>query len=289
MKAFFLIVLAIAILGTGAYFTYEMFILPKKALQKEKSLPPPPPPPDPTVGEFEKAKAVRQTGKLLEAREALAGFVERYPESSKIDEAKSLLGDLNTDLFLSTRPAPEKELYIVRPGDVINRVAHKLKVTPELLMRANSLEGTMLRIGQKLTVSPADFSVVISRKKDKVTLLNKGRFFKQYAIHSWPPLHAKKPPVAGQRALPLPKQTGKVKDKIAWLNGQRVIYTDKGFWTAKFWIEINLSGCTLYPDPGEGAPDTPNSKPPNGGIALAPDALTELGALLSKDDPVTLE
>jgi LysM repeat protein len=266
-----------------------MFIVPKKALEAEKSQPPPPPPPDPTVPEFEKAKAVRRTGKLLEARETLTAFVERYPESTKIDEAKSLLGNINTDLFLSTRPAPEKEVYIVKPGDVINRVANKLKVTPELLMRANNLEATMLRIGQKLTVTPADFSVIISRKYDKVTLLNKGRFFKQYAIHSWPPAHLKKPLAAGQKAPLLPKQSGKVKDKIAWLDGQRVIFTDKGFWNAKFWIEISIPGCTLYPDPGENAPETPNSKPINGGIALAPDALTELGALLSKDDPVTLE
>ena len=289
MKALFLIVLTIAIFGTGAYFTYEMVIVPKKALEAEKSQPPPPPPPDPTVPEFEKAKAVRKTGKILDAREALTSFVERYPESSKIDEAKNLLGNINTDLFLSTRPAPEKEVYIVQRGDVINRVAGKLKVTPELLMRANSLEGTMLRIGQKLTVSPSDFSVVISRKKDKVTLLNKGRFFKQYAIRSWPPAHAKKPLPAGQKAPPLPKQTGKVKDRIAWLDGQRVTLADKGFWTAKFWIEINIPGCTLYPDPGEGMPETPNSKPPNGGIALDLEACTELGALLSKDDPVTLE
>ena len=289
MKALFLIVLAIAIFGTGAYLTYEMFIVPKQALQAEKAQPPPPPPPDPTVPEFEKAKAVRKTGKLLESREALAAFVERYPESSKIDEAKDLLGNINTDLFLSTRPAPEKEVYIVKGGDVITRVASRLKVTPELLMRANNLEGTMLRIGQKLTVFPADFSVIISRKKDKVTVLNKGRFFKQYAILSWPPQHAKKALPPGQKAPPLPRQTGKVRDKIAWLDGQRVIFTDKGYWTAKFWIEINISGCTLYPQPGPGEPEKPNSKPVNGGIALDPEAMTELGALLSKDDPVTLE
>ena len=289
MKALFLIVLAIAIFGTGAYLTYEMFIVPKKALEAEKAQPPPPPPPDPTVPEFDKAKAVRKTGKILEAREALTSFVERYPESSKIDEAKFLLGNINTDLYLSTRPAPEKEVYIVQRGDVINRVAGKLKVTPELLMRANNLEGTMLRIGQKLTVGPADFSLIISRKKDKVTVLNKGRFFKQYPILSWPPQHAKKALPAGQKAPPVAKQTGKVKDKVAYLDGQRVIYTDKGYWTAKFWIEINIAGCTLYPDPGPGVPDGPGVRPINGGISLDLEALTELGALLSKDDPVTLE
>ena len=289
MKALFLIVLAVAIFGTGSYFTYKMFILPKQALKAEKELPPPPPPPDPTVPEFEKAKAVLKTGKLLESREALAAFVERYPESSKGDEAKDLLGKINTDIFLSTRPAPEKEVYIVKGGDVVTRVAGKLKVTPELLMRANNLEATMLRIGQKLTVAPADFSVIISRKKDKVTLLNKGRFFKQYPVLSWPPQHAKKVLPPGQKAPPLVKQVGKVRDKVAYLDGNRVIFTEKGFWNAKFWVEINIAGCTLYPKPGEGEPEKPNSKPINGGIALDPEAMTEISTLLRKDDPVTLE
>lgn len=290
MKALFLIALTLAIFGTGGFVAYEMFWVPKKALEAEKAQPPPPPPPDPTVPEFEKAKAVRKTGKILEAREALTAFVERYPESSKIDDAKFLLGNINTDLWLSTRPAPEKELYIVQRGDVINRVANKLKVTPELLMRANNMEGTMLRIGQKITVGPADFSLIISRKKDKVTVLNKGRFFKQYPVLSWPAQHAKKALPAGQKAgPPAAKVVGKVRDKVAYVNGQRVIYTDKGYWSARFWIEINIAGCTLYPDPGPGVPDGPGVRPLNGGISLDQEALTELGALLSKDDPVTLD
>ncbi len=290
MKVLFLIVLAIAIIGTGTFFTYEMFIRPKQELKAEKELPPPPPPPDPAVPEFERAKAVHgKSGKSNEAREALAGFVERYPESTKIDEAKDLLGEINLSLFLSPVRTPEKEVYVVKPGDVITRVANKLKVPPELLMRSNNLKGSMLMIGQKLTYAPADFSIVISRKRDKVTLLNKGLFFKHYAIRSWPPQHAKNLPVAGQKAPSLPKQTGKVRDKIAWLDGQRVIFTDKGFWDADFWIDISIPGCTIYPEPDENAPETPNSKPANGGIALAAAACTELGALLSKGDAVTLE
>jgi len=289
VKALFLIVLAIAILGSGAYVTYEMIIRPKQELKAEQALPPPPPPPDPTVPEFEKAIAARQTGKLLDAREALAGFVERYPESSKIDEAKNILGDINTLIFLSPRPAPEKQTYVVKSGDVITRVARKLLLPPELLMRSNNLKSDKLQIGQKLTYVTPDFSVIISRRSDRVTLLNKGRFFKHYPIHSWPAAHAKIPLTAGRKAAPLPKQSGKVKDKIAWVDGQRAIFTEPGFWTAKFWIEITIHGCTLYPLPDKDAPETPNSKPINGGIALTPAALTELGALLSDGDPVILE
>ncbi len=288
MKALFLIVLAVAILGTGGYFTYEMFIQPKKALQEEKSQPPPPPPPDPTVEDFEKAKAVTKAGKLVDSREALAAFVEHYPESSKIDEAKGLLGNINTTLFLSSRPAPEKQEYIVRSGDVISRVAKQLAVSPEMLLRTNNLKTFNLQIGQKLTYAPADFSLIISRKRDRVTVLNQGHFFKHYPILSWPPEH-QKTAVPGAKAAPPVKQVGKVRDKVAWLDDKRVIFTEPGFWSSKFWIEISIKGCTLYPQPEKNAPETPSSKPAAGGITLARPALTELGALLSPGDPVTLE
>lgn len=287
MKALIILVLAVMVFGAGGYFTYEMFIHPKVALEKEKELPLPPPPPDLSIADFEKAVTVRQTGTLLEAREALSSFVEHNPQSTKIEDARDLLGDVNTAIFLSPVAAPEKEAYIVQKNDVIGRVAMRMHTSAELLMRSNNLQGAMLRIGQRLTVSPGEFSLVISRKSDKVVLLNKGRFFKQYAIRSWPPIHAKKV-ATGRKAPPLPKQMGKVTDKLAWLNGARVLYSDKGYINATHWIQINIPGCTLYGDPGANA-NAPDAKPPGGGIMLPPDAPGELAAMLNKGAPVTLE
>jgi hypothetical protein len=282
VKALIILVLALMVFGAGGYFTYELFIHPKVALEEEKKLPLPPPPPDPSLPDFEKAVDVRQKGTLLDARDALSAFVEHNPQSSKIDDAKDLLGDINTTIFLSPVAAPEKETYIVQKNDVISRVALKMHTSAELLMRANNLQTSM-----RLIVSPGEFSVVISRKTDKVVLLNKSRFFKQYAIRSWPPIHAKKV-AAGHKAPPLPKQVGKVTEKLAWLNGARVLFSDKGYINATHWIQINIPGCTLYGDPGANV-NAPEARPPGGGIMLSPDAPGELAAILNKGTPVTLE
>jgi hypothetical protein len=282
VKALIILFLTIAVFGGAALVGYKVFVQPQIALKQEKSQPPPPPPPDPTVPEFNKCVAIRKNGKVVEARDAFYAFIERYPESTKIEDAKNLLGDLNTDILLSTMAAPEKQVYIVQKGDVITRVAGKLKTTGELLVRANNLQGPMLRIGQKLTVGPGDFTLVISRKADKVIVLNKGKFFKQYAILEWPPSHAKKPTTA--KAPPAAKIVGKVTDKISWLNGTRVTFMEKGYINSTHWIQINISGCTLHSVAEEGG-----QKPPGGGIRLTPDALDELDAMLAKGDPVTLE
>ncbi len=195
-----------------------------------------------------------------------------------------MLGDINTQIALSPIPAPEKEVYIVKPGDVINRVAGKMKTTGELIIRSNAVKGTMLQIGQKISVSPTEFSITISRKREKVILTNKGRFFSQYPILAWPPALAKKPP--GSKPAPPPmKQAGKVSEKMAWVNGSRVTFAEKTYAEATHWIQINIAHCTLHSI----ADEKSDARPPGGGILLSTKALEDLAALLSKGDPVTLE
>lgn len=286
MKALIIIFLTVVIFGGAALVGYKVFLQPQIALKKEQALPPPPPPPDPTLPEFNKCVAIRKGGKVIEARDAFYGFIERYPESTKIEDAKNLLGEINTDILLSTIAAPEKETYTVQKGDVISRVANRMKTTPELIIRANNLPRSMLYINQKISATQVDFSLVISRKRDKVTVLNKGKFFKQYAVLEWPPLYAKtaRKEGPGGKVLAMEKKMGKVTDKISWLNGQRVTFNDKGYLSSTHWIQINIKECTLHSVAEEGG-----QKPTGGGIRLTPDALDELDAMLSKGDAVTLE
>ena len=280
MKALVILLLACAIFSGAAYFTYELYIKPDKMLREEKLLPPEPPPPDPTIPEFEKAAKVAKSGKLIEARTALESFIEHFPESTRLEDARDLLGDVNTRILFSPVPAPEKQLYIVRSGDVLNRVAAKTKSTAELIMRSNNLTGTMLRIDQKLWVPPTQFSLVISRKRNKVVLFRDGRYFKQYPIRTWPALARK------TTTGPPPKLTARVTERIAWYEGQRVIFTDKGYAESSHWIALSLPSYTLYGEPAAG--DTKAQKPP-AGIAIAPEAAAELAAMLSKNDPVSIE
>lgn len=289
MKALFIIVLAAMVFGAAGYATYRLFIQPEQALKMEKLMPPPPPPPDPTVPEFQKCVALRKSGKTMEAREALYSFIEQYPESSKGGEARDLLGEIHTQIYLTPFPSPDKVVYVVKPGDVIDRVARHMKTSGEMILRANNLRantnrGVILQIGQKLSIPQLELSVVISRKQDRVIVSNRGRFFKWFPIVAWPPALTKKA-AAGKPAPPVVKQAGKVTDKMAWYNGQRITYADKGYAESTHWIQINIAHCTLHSIADEKA----DGRPPGGGIVLAAKSLEELSALLDKGDPVTLE
>lgn len=285
IKAAVIIVLICAIVGATAFYGYELFVRPQKALQEEKRRGPPPPPPDPTLPEFQKCLDAEKAGDPLAARAAFESFIERNPQSTKIEEAKDRLGEINTQLFFSAQPSPEKQVYNVRPGDVLNKVARITKTTPELLMRVNGLKGTMLRINQQIFYTPAEFSLVISRKTQKIALLNRGKFFKQYAIRS-----LTTPQGSPKKSVPpLPKQQGRVLEKVAWgASGGRVIFTDKEFEGATHWISLSVPRHTIYAEPDANSQVRAN-KPPTGGIGIRPEDAAELAVLLMKGNPVIIE
>src|SRR3954470_410126 len=194
MKWLFALVLAALIFGGAAYFGYDLFFKQEIAVQKEqRGEITVAPRPDISLPEFEAAAKLRQEGKLPEARAALTAFIQKYPTGSHVEEAKDLLGDINIQVLLSRTPSPEKTEYIVKPGDVLQKVASRVKSTPELIMRMNNMSGTMLHIGEKLLISHPDFSIVIERKPKLVIVLDHGAFFKQYRILE-PKLSSKQPP-----------------------------------------------------------------------------------------------
>src|SRR5213595_3426796 len=180
MKWLFVLFLAIIIFGGAAWFGYNYVFKEDIQIRKEqRGEVTPEPRIDLTAPEYEAAAKLRQDGKMPEARAALTTFVQKFPTSPHADEAKDLLGEINISIFLSRTPSPEKEEYVVKAGDVITKVAHKMKTTPELIMRMNNMSGTMLHIGEHLLISHPDFSIVIQRKMNLIVLLNHGTFFKQ--------------------------------------------------------------------------------------------------------------
>jgi len=118
---------------------------------------------------------------------------------------------VNVDILLSRYSvAGKKTEYVVKSGDVLAKIARKLKTTPELIMRMNNMNGTMLRIGERLLISNPDFSMVIQPKANWLCS-SSWRFFKQYHVRE-----AKLPPKQPSTI------TAKVAETMAWKDGKRV-------------------------------------------------------------------
>lgn len=278
IKAIVIVFLLAAIAGGAGIFIYELYMKPARLAREDHASGAAALPPDPSLPEFGKCEQVESAGNLVETRTAWEAFIDNHPYSTKLKEARKRLGEINSQIVLSRTPSPDKEEYLVKSGDVITRVAAKMKSTPELIMRSNGREGTMLRIGEKLMITPLDLSIVINRKEEEVTLLNHGRFFKEYSWRSAKIPQSKKPG-------PFP---GKVSDKMAWHEGQRINFEDKSYAGSARWISFTVSGYTLYSEPSDAEAAGKVNKPP-AGIGMAPEDMEELSTLISKGNPVTIE
>src|SRR5213596_314325 len=278
MKWLFVLLLALAIFGGAAWFGYNTFVKEEIEVKKEqRGEITPPPVVDVSLPDFEAAVKLRQDGKLTEARDALVAFVQKYPNGKHLDEARDILGEVNIAILLSRHPSPEKVEYIVKPGDVLAKIARKLKTTPEMIMRMNNMNGTMLRIGDRLLISHPDFSMVIRRKSNLIVLLNHGAFFKHYHVHE-----AK---LSGKQSA---KITAKVAETMAWKGGKRVGLGSKEYLASTKWIRIaGAAGYTLYSVPDAAHPNL-DQPPPPVGLGLAATDLEELSSLVKNGTPVTI-
>jgi len=277
MKWLFVLVLAIIIFGGAAWFGYNLFFKQERAVQKEqRGEVRAEPTPDISLPEFQAAAKLRQDGKLAEARDALAAFIQKYPTGLHVEEAKDLLGEVNIDVLLSRYPSSEKQEYVVKPGDVLQKVANRVKSTPELIMRMNNLNGTMLRIGERLLVSHPEFSIVIQRKAKLIVLLNHGAFFKQYHVRE-EKLGPKQPP----------KVTTKVAETMAFRDGKRVGFGTKEFVGSTRWIRLGAPAYTIYSVPDSARPNLDQPAPPQG-LGLAATDANELSGLVNNRTPVTI-
>jgi len=277
MKWLFVLFLAIIIFGGAAWFGYNYVFKEDIQVRKEqRGEVTPEPRIDLTLPEYEAAAKLRQEGRIPEARAALTAFVQKFPSSPSADAAKDLLGEVNIDIFLSRTPSPEKEEYIVKPGDVITKVAHKMKTTPELIMRMNNMSSTMLHIGEHLLISHPDFAIVVQRKPKLLVVLNHGGFFKQYHIQE-EKLPAKVPP----------KVQTKVAEVMAFRDGKRVGFGTKEFIGSTRWIRLGNQAYTIYSVPDAAHPALSQPPPPQG-IGLAAADVEELSSLVNNKTPVTV-
>jgi LysM repeat protein len=278
MKWLFVLLLALIIFGGAAWFGYNTFVKEEIELKKEqRGEVTPAPVSDISLPEFQAAAQLRQEGKLAEAREALIAFIQKYPSGLHLEEAKDLLGEVNVDILLSRYPSPEKTEYIVKSGDVLAKIARKLKTTPELIMRMNNMSGTMLRVGERLLISHPDFSIVVQRKANLIVLLNHGAFFKQYHVRE-----AKLPPKQASTI------TGKVAETMAWKGGKRVGLGSKDYINSTRWIRLaGAPAYTLYSIPDAGHPNIDEPPPPSG-LGLAASDVEELSSLVNNRTSVTI-
>ena len=189
VKLLVIVGLALGIFGGGGFVAYRLFFKTMDNRRGKLNQAVVTPTPDQGIPMFDQAKQQLAAGDRSDAAKILLALIQSFPDSIKSTEAKQLLGDLNIQAFFSPTPGPDKTEYIVVRGDSIAKIANKTKSAAELIFKANGLESMVIQPGRRLIIPKGQFSLLINRKRQDVTLLNNGSFFRWYK-----PLEVKLPP-----------------------------------------------------------------------------------------------
>jgi LysM repeat protein len=195
-----------------------------------------PPEPAESNGElYQRALALKNDGKLAEARALLQPVADGDGASDKVLD---LLGEIDTKIIFTATPAPEKIDYTIVAGDSLGKLAQKFGTTIELIKKSNNLTRDLIRVGDRLRIYQGHFAVKVSKATNELRLTDNGRFFKRYRVGTG---EYSKTPV-GEFAL-----TSRVEHPPWWrADGQTIPYGDSANILGSHWLGINVPGYGLH-------------------------------------------
>lgn len=124
-------------------------------------------------------------GDIRDAKAKLdAVYAEVKDDTELKNEVEKVLGDVNLKMLYSPYTNAEDIIYTVKKGDLLASIAKEHGLTYELLLKCNNLRPRALVVGQRIKVPKLNFSILIDKFTNTLTLLNNGKFFKKYTVRT---------------------------------------------------------------------------------------------------------
>lgn len=180
-------------------------------------------------------------------------------------------------LILSPTITADAFAYTVQAGDTLSRIARKNHTTIELLKIANGLTSDKIRVGQKLKVSKTNFSVLVDKSQNVLTLKQGEEVLKVYRCST------------GKADSNTPAGVFKITSRIIdppWYSPNGVIPPgDPKNLLGSRWLGFDLPGYGIH---GTTDPTTIGQPVTNGCVRLANADVEELFVLLPEGTSVTI-
>ncbi|MFC1548909.1 L,D-transpeptidase family protein [Candidatus Omnitrophota bacterium] len=109
-------------------------------------------------------------------------LLKDFPDTEGADKIKVSIEELNMKHMASTVRTEDSVEYEVRSGDSLYAIARKYNTTVGLIKKINGLENDLIRVGQKLKVNIAKFSILVNKAENILILKKDGESFKTYKV-----------------------------------------------------------------------------------------------------------
>lgn len=128
------------------------------------------------------AKSYEAGGQLLDALAQYNKAFEEVSDPDVLEEINSRIENLNIKILFSKLIDKSSKEYKVVSGDSLSKIANKYNTTVELLKKSNSLSSDLIRIGQKLKVPNAEFSIFVDKSQNVLFLKRGMEILKTYRV-----------------------------------------------------------------------------------------------------------
>lgn len=132
---------------------------------------------------LDEAKILVAEGFFLEARNELLAIYKASSDPAFLARVEGPLATANIELVMTPRQMPEKEDYLVKPGNSVERIARRFGTTVDLTMLNNNLMNpNLIRSGDRFRVFSGTFEMVACKSRNDLVVTMNGAFFKRYAV-----------------------------------------------------------------------------------------------------------
>jgi len=128
------------------------------------------------------ARQFEAKGSFFEAKLLYQKLVNDFPESPDVAYWQKKAEDINIKLLFSSVVTPKSILYKIRPGDTINKIAREHKTTPELIMKSNNINDSLIIPGRSIKIWNAPFSLLINKSQNILMLKSDEEILKTYIV-----------------------------------------------------------------------------------------------------------
>ncbi len=222
-------------------------------------------------------RALKESEEFLAARELGWRILDESSDEAVVREAEDILGEVNIALVMTPRPMPEKVDYTIQRGDSLAVLARRFGTTIDLIQRGNRLSGSMIRVGDRIRILQADFSIEVNKTTNELVLFMNDKFFKRY-------------PVGTGEYHRTPEGDFKITERIAqptwWRpDGKAVPYGTTNNVLGTHWLSIDVPGYGIH---GTWEPETIGYQSSAGCVRMHNDDIEELYTLLPVGVPVRI-
>lgn len=234
----------------------------------------PPAPAEASGEQYQHALALKNEGKLADARALLQPLAVGLDASEKVLD---LLGEIDMKILFTASPAPEKVDYTIVAGDSLGKLAQKFGTTVELIKKSNNLTRDMIRVGDRLRIYQGHFAISVNKTANELRLTDNDKFFKRYRVGTG---EYSKTPVGEF------KITSRVANPPWWRSdGKTIPFGDPANILGTHWLGINVPGYGIH---GTWETNSIGKQATAGCIRLLNDDVAELYTILPVDAAVVI-